>query len=59
MSRENCPSVVDLIREHGVKVNLKCSCCERLTLYRIEMKAGDWFACAYCDVDIAHRGVAA
>jgi hypothetical protein len=50
-----CPSTLELIRDWGVKVRLRCSCCDKPSLFVIEMKAGDFYLCSYCDVDQVHR----
>jgi hypothetical protein len=46
----HCPSTAELIRDWGYKVNLRCSCCGKPSLWEIDMKAGVYYLCSYCDV---------
>lgn len=53
-----CPTSYELIRDHDVKVGLRCSCCEQTTLYEIRMKANTYYLCSTCDVEIGLKRVA-
>ena len=45
------PTTYQLIHDYGQKVNLRCSCCGKPSLWEIVDKRGGYFLCSYCDVD--------